>query len=129
MAVFGFVFSAWYQTTTLRTREWAVSSIARSKAAEYCGNVSRENGPAIHEDENWRQNPRANPSPQSRDRVQKMVTNAVQQMGGEKGNGPKKILGVSRPEFEAMQRNSPNQYLHRKPGSLTGSSKQMAGHE
>ncbi|MCY1553571.1 hypothetical protein D9M68_900680 [compost metagenome] len=57
MAVFGFVFSAWYQTTTLRTREWAVSSIARSKAAEYCANVSRENGPAIHARSHWERSP------------------------------------------------------------------------
>lgn len=105
-------------------KNWPVPAMVRKAIASASVRV---HGPAKHEDKNW-QNPRANPSEESRQRVQEMVSEAVHNMGGDKASQPKKILGVSRPEFEAMQRNSPNQELHRNPQrSLTERSRRMQG--
>lgn len=104
-------------------KNWPVPAIVRKAIASA---ALRVNGPprapeALHT------NPRANPSHEARQRVQALVSGLVQQIGDESQNGPKKILGVTRPEFEEMQRNSPNQHLHIEPKSLTERSKRMMG--
>jgi len=72
--------------------------------------------------------PRGNPSPESRRRIQELVANLVQVIGDPDDKGPKKIVGVTRPEFEAMQRASPNRHLHTEPNrGLTERSRRMMG--
>lgn len=96
-------------------KNWPVPAMVRKAIASASVRV---HGPAKHEDKNW-QNPRANPSPESRQRVQSLVSEALQSMGGEGGGAKPKypFVQVQRPAFEAMQRNSPNQDLHINPRS------------
>ena len=104
-------------------KAWPMPAIVRKAIASA---ALRVNGPP-RAPEAFHTNPRANPSPEARQRVQALVSGLVQQIGDESQNGPKKILGVTRPEFEEMQRKSPNQYLHIEPKSLTERSKRMMG--
>lgn len=76
----------------------------------------RVHGPYRPEGSMKPDNPRANASPQSRKRVDDLVSGMVEKLktgGSEAPTYP--FVGVQRPGFEAMQRNSPNQYMHRKP--------------
>ena len=43
--------------------------------------------------------------------------------------GDEENTGVTSPEFEPMQRNSPNKYMHVEPKGLTERSKRMSGGE
>lgn len=106
-------------------KAWPMPAVVRKAIASA---ALRVNGPP-RAPEQPHINPRANPSPAARQRVQELVSNLVQAIGDDAQKGPKKIPGVTRPEFEAMQRNSPNKYLHIEPKGLTERSKRMSGGE
>lgn len=100
-------------------KTWPMPAVVR-KAINSAS--ERVYGPPKHEDKNW-QNPRANPSPESRRRVDDIVSNALQAMAEKTGDGKPKypFATVQRPGFEAMQRNSPNRYMHEEqPRSRNG---------
>lgn len=94
-------------------KTWPMPAVVR-KAINSAS--ERVYGPPKHEDKNW-QNPRANPSPESRRRVDDIVSNALQAMAEKTGDGKPKypFATVQRQGFEAMQRNSPNRYMHEEP--------------
>lgn len=95
-------------------KAWPMPAVVRKAIASA---ALRVHGPARPTEPDHQQNPRANPSEQSRKRVADLVSGALQAMNQE-GDGAKPkypFAQVRRPGFEAMQRNSPNSYMHVEP--------------
>lgn len=105
-------------------KNWPVPAIVRKAIASAALRVhGSPNKPDVPH------HPRGNPSPAARQRVQELVSNLVHAIGDDAQKGTKKIPGVTSPEFEPMQRNSPNKYMHVEPKGLTERSKRMSGGE
>lgn len=98
-------------------KAWPMPAVVRKAIASA---ALRVHGPARPTEPDHQQNPRANPSEQSRKRVADLVSSALQAMNQE-GDGAKPkypFAQVQRHGFEAMQCNSPKRYLHIDPRSL-----------
>lgn len=66
-------------------------------------------------------------APEARARVQQIMDDYLQNIERKEAESKAMKVDVSRPAFEAMQRNSPNKYLHAKPGTLSERSHLMMG--
>lgn len=95
-------------------KSWPVPAVVRKAIGSA---ALRVNGPARPAEASHQQNPRANPSPESRKRVADIVETAVKAMHEEVSGKPKfPFVEVQRPSFVMMQRMSVGN-LHRKPYS------------
>ena len=108
---------------------WPKPAEAVKIARNVADSVWRDSNRAAEERKQFEAVQAAPNSPEARARVQQIMDEYTQNIEKQEAESKAMKTDVSRPAFEAMQRNSKNQYLHRKPGSLTDRSKQMAGHE